>query len=382
MNRMLTFKVKEEDRQGWGGLALVTAGQWFHIPALIVGGMLGEGLSLAGVAFCILTGGLILLVCACFMGARSSALGLPSTVISAEGLGVSGARCISTLLISITCAGWFGIQAAVCGASFSAMAAEALGFSVPAWAATLFFGTIMTFSSLYGYRGLKFLYYITMPVLFLVLAYTLIRTVFVSEAGTALLAWHPERPMSYITGITLVVGGWAVGTFSIGDYCRYAKTPREAALGISVGLIPALSAVFLGGAIFRILRGNSDITAILNGMGFPSMALIFLILSVWAINMLNAYSGGIALSALLGLGDKRVRLATVLIGGIGTALGAAGILSRFIDFLSLLSSLIPPVIGVLMGVKITNMLKQGRIGNAARTIPSKPMGGGGGGYIF
>ncbi|MDR2304497.1 MAG: cytosine permease, partial [Treponema sp.] len=108
MNRMLTFKVKEEDRQGWGGMAVITAGQWLCIPALMVGGMLAEGLSLAGVAFCVAAGGLILLFCACFTGMRSSASGLPSVIICAEGLGVRGARCIPALLISITGIGWFG----------------------------------------------------------------------------------------------------------------------------------------------------------------------------------------------------------------------------------------------------------------------------------
>jgi cytosine permease len=94
--------------------------------------------------------------------------------------------------------------------------------------------------------------------------------------------------------------------------------------------------------------------------------------------MLNAYTGGIALSVLLGLGEKRVRLTTVLVGGTGTVLGAAGILSRLTDFLSLLSSLVPPVIGVLMGVKIADMLRQRNSGSAAGAIPGKPMGNRGG----
>ncbi|MDR3193007.1 MAG: cytosine permease, partial [Treponema sp.] len=92
MNRMLTFKVKDQDRQGWRGMAVITAGQLLCIPALMVGGMLGEGLSLAGAAFCTAAGGLILLVCVYFVGTQCSESGLPSTIISAEALGVRGAR--------------------------------------------------------------------------------------------------------------------------------------------------------------------------------------------------------------------------------------------------------------------------------------------------
>jgi cytosine permease len=381
MNKILTLKTKENDRQDRGGsLAIITAGQLLHISALMVGGMLGEGLSLGGLLFCVIAGGLILLGCACFMGIQSSRSGLPSTIISAAGLGVMGARCIPALLITITGIGWFGIQAAVCGASFSVMVSETLGLSVPAWAAALFWGLAMTFSAVFGYRVLKSFYSIMIPVLFVLLVFTLAQAVVLPEAGlTALLAWRPERPMSYITGITITVGAWAMGAFAAGDYCRYVKNSRAVALGFSFGLLPALLLGFLSGAAFRIVTGTPDITALLNGLGFPAMAMVFLIISVWTINMINAYQGGIALSVLLGHGEDRLMLNTALTGVVGTALGAAGILSRFTDFLSLLSSIVPPIIGVVMGVKIAEVLKRRFTGQTKAVIPSKPIGGGGGG---
>jgi hypothetical protein len=68
MDKMLTFTVREQDMGGWGDTAIITAGQLLCIPLLMVGGMLGEGLSLGGVVFCAFGGTLILLVCACFAG--------------------------------------------------------------------------------------------------------------------------------------------------------------------------------------------------------------------------------------------------------------------------------------------------------------------------
>jgi cytosine permease len=379
MNRLFTFKVKEQDRQDRGGnLALITAGQLICIPALMVGGMLGEGLPLGGVLFCVIIGGLILLGCACFMGIQSCRSGEPSTIVCANGLGVLGARYVSALLITITSVGWFGVQAAVCGTSFSAMAVENLGVSVPAWGAVFFWGIVMTVSAMYGYHVLKILYCIITPALFFVLVYTLIQVVFLLETGSAaaLLAWRPERPISYVTGITLVMGDWAMGAFTVGDYCRYAKKPGDAAVGVFTGLVFALPAAFLGGAFLRIAAGNADITVILNGMGFPAVSLVFLIFAAWTLNMMNAYSGGIALSVLLGLPEKRLKLGTLLTGITGTALGAAGILSRFTDFFSLLSSFVPPLIGVLVGVKIVSLLRRGKETDDDPLIPSKPIGEG------
>jgi cytosine permease len=179
-----------------------------------------------------------------------------------------------------------------------------------------------------------------------------------SEAGAALSAWRPVQTMSYIQGITLVVGAWAMGFFTCGDFVRYAKRPRLATAALTAGLAPAIPAVLLGGAILRVLTGTHDITAVLSEMGFPSMALVFLILATWMINITNVYSGGIALSVLSGLPEKRLMPVTALAGGVGTILGAAGILSLFTGFLSLLSSLVPPVTGVLMGARIADGLKR------------------------
>jgi cytosine permease len=222
------------------------------------------------------------------------------------------------------------------------MAADVLGISFPAWGVTIFWGLVMGFFAMYGYHALRRFYYIMTPVLFLLLIFAVIHTLFLSEAGSAPapLAWRPAEPVSYITAITVTVGGWTMGAFTIGDYCRYAKK-RDAVLGISAGLTMML-VVFLSGAIFRVVTGNADITVILRGMGYPAMSLVFLILSNWAINVPNAYSGGIALSVLLNLGEKRQKAGIALTAITGTVLGAAGILPRFTDFLSLFSPFVPP----------------------------------------
>jgi cytosine permease len=238
--------------------------------------------------------------------------------------------------------------------------AENLGISVPSWAAALFWGLVVSAFAMQGYRVLRQFYYTIAPVLSVVVVYTVIHTLFFSESGSvaALFAWRPAKPMSHITAVSLVVGGWAMAAYVVGDYCRYAKKPRDAALGISAGLIMML-VMLLSGAIFRIVTGNADITVILNAMGYPAVSLVFLILSNWAINVMNAYFGGIALSVLLGLPEGRLKLGTLITGITGTVLGAAGILFRFTDFLSLLSSFVPPLIGVLAGVKIVSRLRYG-----------------------
>jgi cytosine permease len=368
MNSMLSFKVRERGRQGWVGLALIPGGMMFCLPAFFIGGMLSEGLSLGGVAFCLIAGFLILFVYGALVGVQSCDTGLPSAVISAEGMGVLGARFVTALLLSVTSVGWFGVQAAACGASFSVMTADILGTALPPWAGTVFWGLVMTFTAMLGFRALSFLSYIMVPVLILTLAYTLYAVISSGNGGLAALsAYRPASPMSLEAGISVAVGAWAMGACTTGDWCRYAKNRRGLVLSLFFGVTLKGFVVFFAGALFRVAAGNPDMTALLAGMGLPGVALITLILSAWTTNMMNAYSGSLAVSALLGIGEKRFKLTAAITGLTGTVLGAAGILSLLSGFLSLLSSLVPPVAGVIIGAWLERILRGRR---AAQAVPA------------
>ena len=57
-------------------------------------------------------------------------------------------------------------------------------------------------------------------------------------------------------------------------------------------------------------------------------------LATWTTNVTNAYSGGLALSNLLGFDESRFKITTGIAGGIGTLLAAFGLLNAFQGFLS------------------------------------------------
>lgn len=70
--------------------------------------------------------------------------------------------------------------------------------------------------------------------------------------------------------------------------------------------------------------------------------------ATWTTNVTNAYSGGLALSNLLGFDESKFKITTGIAGGVGTLLAAFGLLSRFEAFLSLMSALLPPLAGVII----------------------------------
>ena len=53
MKKISGFEIKAEERQRWGSIAMVWIGSVICVPALMIGGMLGSGLSLVLMVFII-----------------------------------------------------------------------------------------------------------------------------------------------------------------------------------------------------------------------------------------------------------------------------------------------------------------------------------------
>ena len=80
---------------------------------------------------------------------------------------------------------------------------------------------------------------------------------------------------------------------------------------------------FVNAALNDISIGTAGLVALL-GYAVVFVGLIALVLATWTTNVTNAYSGGLALSNLLGFDESRFKITTGVAGGIGT-LGAIGL---------------------------------------------------------
>ena len=56
MKQTTGFKIQAEDRQSWGAITMVWIGAMICVPALMIGGMIGAGLSLESAAIAIIIG--------------------------------------------------------------------------------------------------------------------------------------------------------------------------------------------------------------------------------------------------------------------------------------------------------------------------------------
>ena len=346
------FEVSESQRQSWLSIAAVWAGGMICVPCLMIGGVLaGGGLSLGEISASILIGYGLICAYMIFIGMQACDTGLPVSVMASGALGEKGARYIISILLAIACVGWFGIQSATCGSAFANMLASMMGTeATPAMVTvcSLIWGVIMLATACAGFKGLKWLNYVAVPLLVIVCLYGLVAGIVKNDGGAAIANYAPEASQGMVFGISMVVASFALGGVISADYCRFAKSRGDVVKSSIVGVIPAGLFMLLTGALMSIVTGEYDISAILASLGVPFIGLVALVLATWTTNVTNAYSGGLALSNLLGFDESKFKITTGIAGGIGTLLAAFGLLNAFQGFLSLMSGLIPPLAGVLI----------------------------------
>lgn len=90
MKQTTGFEIKAEERQSWGSIAMVWIGAMICVPALMIGGMIGAGLSLGSAALAIIIGYALICVFMCFMGMHACDTGLPTAVMAGGALGEKG----------------------------------------------------------------------------------------------------------------------------------------------------------------------------------------------------------------------------------------------------------------------------------------------------
>ncbi len=347
MKKTTGFEIKAEERQSWVSITMVWMGSMICVPALMIGGILGAGFSLGMCALAIIIGYALVCLFMSFMGMHACDTGLPTAVMAGGALGEKGAQYVISTILSISCIGWFGIQAAVCGSSFSSMLGSMTGFYIPVWLSSMIWGIVMLVTACFRFAGLKWLNRIAVPLLGVVLGYALIYN-FAIGNGSALVGYTPTAPMPFVSGVSMTVGSFVVAAAISGDYCRFAKSRSDVVKSSVIGVLPAGLVVLMIGAILAICTGSYDISVFLSTTGLPLIGLIALILATWTTNVSNAYSGGLSLSVLLGQDEKRSPMTTAIAGVVGTVLAAVGILNYIQGFLSLLSAIVPALMGVLI----------------------------------
>ena len=338
-------RVPAEARYGWWTVALNIFGQLSDIITFITGVALGVGLSFWGAFWALTLGSVVLELVAVFVGIAGVREGLSISVLARwTGFGRYGSALLG-LIISVSLIGWFGIQNGVFAEGMAALVPN-----VDPWIWSLATGLLMTLLVMYGFRAMRWVAFIAVPAFQVVIAYSVITQFTQHDVGSIFSSGPMGEPITIAAGATIVAGSYMAGAVVTPDIARFNRSPKDVVkqsiVSITLGqYVMGLIGVLLAYAI----KGEDAVSILVTTAGV--VGVITLIAAVVKINDWNLYSSSLgivnAIATLTGVRVNRT-WATLVIGILGTALSAVGILDSFTDFLTILGVSLPPIAGIVV----------------------------------
>ena len=160
---------------------------------------------------------------------------------------------------------------------------------------------------------------------------------------SAATAAESETPLTMLRAINLVIGSWIVGAIVMSEYTRFA---RKAWVAIAIPFIVLIIAQWflqIVGALGGVVSGTFDFTTYLRAEGavIAYVGIIGMSLALWTTGDANLYLPVIQTSSVF---RRPQHAMTIICGLLGTILGL-GIYQMFSQWIELLASIVPPLIG-------------------------------------
>ncbi|CDG16747.1 cytosine permease [Xenorhabdus doucetiae] len=342
-------RVPQTQRVSMLSVAIVHMGMLTALDQFMLGAVLGDSMALIDAFIAIFIGSLLFGIVTFGLGFAGMREGLSGSLLARWcGFGRIGSVLIG-FIVAISLLGWFGIQNAIFAHSLNFATGDKLGF---VWAAALS-GTLLTTLVAFGFKALRFTARIAVPLFILLVAYISI-TVLSGGSGQPLHEIirlpHSGDTLSISSGITIVVGGAIVASLMTPDLTRYTQSGKHV-FGITLLTIIAGEFVINGLAILIAKALNtSDVVTIMSQVA-GGAGLLVVVFSTLRVNDLNLYSSSLGIiNAVEGITGKKLHYppTTLGIGIFGTLLSILGILDRFVDFLTVLGVVFPPIIGIML----------------------------------
>jgi cytosine permease len=338
-------RVPASARYSWLSVAVQRFGQVSSLSQFLLGATLGFGMSFWGAFWALTLGAVILEVVSIFVGIIGMREGLSTSLVARWlGFGRSGSAVLG-LAIGLSAVCWFGIQSAV-----SAEGLHGLLGGPPKQVWAIAFGLMVTGIVVFGFSSMAWTAYLTVPPFLILIAWSTI-TELSSHSLPDLVASAPPGPsLSLVEGTTLVAGSFIVGAVITSDMTRFNRSAtdvvKQTLLGITLGeYVIGMIGVLLAHAI----SSSNVITIVTSSVGW--VGVIVIVLATMKINDWNLYSSGLATVNFIGVVFGRTAnraVVTVVLGVLGSALGALGILDSFTEFLTVLGVAVPPVAGIMV----------------------------------
>jgi cytosine permease len=334
-----------EQRRPGGPLLALAFGWGFLITGLLTGGALGAGLPLwPDLLWYSLLGNLVNFGIGALVGIIAFRTGCNSSLLFRAVYGRLGAY-LPVVFIALLTIGWQGIVVGAFAQVWTQSPGTALFYAV-----AIFAGLLYTVTTLFGVKGLERVGLPSMIILISVGLYSMWLNLDKAGGLGPLLDVSRETaarsPLTGLQAINLVVGSWIVGAVVMAEYVRFSRSLAVAIAIPFVVLVVDQTFLHLVGSLGAVVSGSPDFTAYMGSLGgwVGLFALVGMTLALWTTGDTNLYLPSVQTAALF---RKPKRVTVLVCGLLGTVLGL-GIYERFLDWINLLATVVPPVIGPVL----------------------------------
>ena len=328
---------------------------WAGFPMIITGAMTGSilvlGMGFTGALKAMIIGNFIMFAYVGALGLLGTRKGtnfalLASIVFGKKGY-VFASGLLSTLLL-----GWYAVQTGITGALISTT------YEMNYIMMTIVAGALYIGITFIGVRGLHVIGLVSVP-LFVILGVWVAADAAGTTKWDAIMAYPGNNgvaTMSMGVGLTVVITLFIDAGTVTADFNRWAKDSASSLVAtFSAFPVSNLAAMLVGGIMTAALAvpdanpfGADNMFGYMNGkqLGWLSvLAFIFLYCNLGSVCAHCLYNSATGWSRIVG---SHMRLLAIILGAIGIVVAAGNVWAFFIEWLSLLGILVPPIGAIIL----------------------------------
>jgi len=328
---------------------------WIGFPMIITGAMTGSilvlGMGFQNALTAMIVGNIIMFAYVGLLGQLGARTGLNFALIASRVFGDKG-FVVASGLLSTLLLGWYAVQTGITGALVSGT------YGLNYVAMTVIAGLLYIGVTFIGVRGLHYIGLVSVP-LFVLLGLFVAFHSASTTSWAAIMAYPGDKAaggMSMGVGLTVVLALFADAGTVTADFNRWAKTSSDSWIStFSAFPFANLVAMLVGGVMTAALAvpganpfGADNMFGYLNhfGVGVVSLiAFVFVYLNLGSVCSHCLYNAATGWSRILG---THMRLMAVILGVIGIVIAAGNVWAYFIQWLSLLGILVPPIGAIIL----------------------------------
>lgn len=328
---------------------------WIGFPMIITGAMTGSilvlGMGLANALKAMVIGNIIMFAYVGLLGLLGTRSGMNFALIASIVFGRKG-YVLASGLLSTLLLGWYAVQTGITGALISST------YGMNYIAMTTIAGLLYITITFIGVRGLHWIGLVSVP-LFVILG------IWVAADAASTTSWdavynyagnNGAATMSMGVGLTIVLTLFVDAGTVTADFNRWAKDSKSSLVStFSAFPFANLVAMLVGGVMTAALAvpnanpfGVDNMFGYMNGkqaVWLSVLAFIFLYLNLGSVCAHCLYNAATGWSRIL---DSKMRLLAIALGVIGILVAAGNVWAFFIQWLSLLGVLVPPIGAIIL----------------------------------